>query len=213
MITNVLLLIDLILALVFYGPITLFKSRSEFIWEACIQFAFFGTIIYYFSLDPERIGHQMRLVQFMSILLLARLPIISVLLMELHDLKVIFETGRRMLSSFMTILFSLYLFLLTYQIIGQGLYSGVIQLDNLAEITNSAGNLLYYQLNFNDCASGMLTLFCILTSNNWNATTEMYAVLRGTSGPYYFFSIYYVLSIMVMVNIIVSFIMEIYSIV
>ena len=60
----------------------------------------------------------MHLVHFMSILLLMRLPIFSVLLMELYDLKVIVDTSKRMFSSFMTILFSLYLFVLTYQIIG-----------------------------------------------------------------------------------------------
>ena len=41
----------------------------------------------------------------------------------------------------------------------------------------------------------------------------MFATLKGSSGPFWFFSFYYVLSIMVMVNIVVSFIMEIYSIV
>ena len=60
----------------------------------------------------------MKIVQFMSILLICRLPIISVLLIELHDFKVIIETGKRMLSSFLSMLFSFYLFLSMYQIIG-----------------------------------------------------------------------------------------------
>ena len=77
---------------------------------------------------------------------------------------------------------------------------------------NTAGNILYYQLNFNDNYCGILTLFCILTSNNWNSTTAMYSALDDDSlGPYWFFSIYFILSIMVVLNIVVSFIMEIYS--
>ena len=90
--------------------------------------------MYYLALDRIQVGHEMRLVRFMSIVLVLRLPILSVLLMELQDLKVIINTGRRMASSFMTILFSLYLFLLTYQIIGQDLYSGLIRLDQVAQI-------------------------------------------------------------------------------
>ena len=119
----------------------------------------------------------------------------------------------RVMKSFMSILFSLYLFMSIYAIIGQGLYCGVINLNdgNDDNIMNSAGNILYYQLNFNDTFSSILTLFCILTSNNWNSTTDMYAVLGDSAGPYWFFSIYFILSIMVVLNIVISFIMEIYS--
>mmetsp|Transcript_42325 Transcript_42325/g.55786 ORF Transcript_42325/g.55786 Transcript_42325/m.55786 type:complete len:102 (+) Transcript_42325:67-372(+) len=59
----------------------------------------------------------------------------------------------------------------------------------------------------------MLTLFCILLSNNWNSYVTMFATLKDSNGPYYFFSIYYILAIMVLLNIVVSFIMEIYSLV
>jgi len=98
-----------------------------------------------------------------------------------------------------------------YSIIGQILYSGMIKKDDPNAIANAAGNELYYQLNFNDAVSGLLTLFCILTSNNWNSTTAMYVDQVGTTGPYWFFSFYFVLSIMVMLNIIISCVMEVYS--
>ena len=70
------------------------------------------------SIDKSEIKKQVRVVQLMAILLLFRLPILSVLLMELHDLKVIVKTGRRMLSSFMTTIFSFYLFISAYEILG-----------------------------------------------------------------------------------------------
>lgn len=57
-ICNLLLLVDLILAVVFYGPITLYRARSEFVWEAFVQLAFLGTIGYYLSLDLDQIKHQ-----------------------------------------------------------------------------------------------------------------------------------------------------------
>lgn len=60
----------------------------------------------------------------------------------------------------------------------------------------------------------MLTLFCILNSNNWNSYCDMYSELNdGSLVPYYYFTIYYILSIFIMLNIVVSFIMEIYSVV
>ena len=59
----------------------------------------------------------------------------------------------------------------------------------------------------------MFTLFCIMVSNNWDSFVGMYAALEGTTGPNYFFTVYYLLSIFVMLNIVVSVIMEIYAIV
>ena len=42
----------------------------------------------------------------------------------------------------------------------------------------------------------------------------MYSELNdGSEVPYYYFTIYYILSIFIMLNIVVSFIMEIYSVV
>ena len=48
---NLLLLVDLIMAFLFYGIGTIYKARREFLWETCIQVFFFCTIIYYLSLD------------------------------------------------------------------------------------------------------------------------------------------------------------------
>jgi len=48
---NCLLLVDLIAAFVFYGWKTLLMARQEFLWEACVQFAFFSTLIYYLVMD------------------------------------------------------------------------------------------------------------------------------------------------------------------
>lgn len=151
-------------------------------------------------------------VKFMSCIILLRAPILGVLLGEIHHFIVIFDTGKRMLSTFMSIIFSFYLFVSVYALIGEGLYGGVIDLKDPTRIERSAGNELYYQLNFNDAVSGLLTLFCILTSNNWNSTTAMYVEMTGSNGPYYFFALYFILAIFVMLNIVISFVMEIYSI-
>ena len=54
----------------------------------------------------------------MSIVMLTRLPIISVLLLELYDFVVIIGTIRRMISPFLSIVFSFLLFFQFYAIIG-----------------------------------------------------------------------------------------------
>ena len=33
---NLLMLVDLVLAVIFYGPVALYRTRSEFLWEAVV---------------------------------------------------------------------------------------------------------------------------------------------------------------------------------
>ena len=59
----------------------------------------------------------------------------------------------------------------------------------------------------------MLTNFAILVSNNWNSFTDMFSAFEGNNiGPRFYFGFFFMLSIMVFLNIVVSFIMEIYEV-
>ena len=117
-----------------------------------------------------------------------------------------------MISPFMSVLFSLYLVLLCYTAIGVWLYSGLIQIttEKMSTIEGDADGL-YYLLNFNDMYTGMLTLFTIFVTNNWGDTTDMYCDLKGNNGPRWYFSFFMTVGTMVILNIIVSFVMDIYD--
>lgn len=55
-------------------------------------------------------------------------------------------------------------------------------------------------------------MYCVLCSNQWNQYADMYSELNNDSpGPRYYFALYYLLSIWVVLNIVVSFVMEIYA--
>ena len=55
-------------------------------------------------------------------------------------------------------------------------------------------------------------MYCVLCSNQWNQYADMYSELNDDSpGPRYYFGLYYLLSIWVLLNIVVSFVMEIYA--
>ena len=127
-IINTLMLADFIAAIIFYGAMNLFKAKPDYIVEAVVQLTFIVAMIWYITTPGWNVPRLSDVVKFMSITLMLRVPIIGVLLSEIHAFVVIFETAKRMLSSFMTILFSFYLFLELFNIIGQGLYSGSIEL-------------------------------------------------------------------------------------
>ena len=82
---NLLLLADLILHLVFYGFKTIIKLRFEYVCEILIQAALNISIICYFSFGVDQLTQQIKLVEFLAIVLLCRLPIISFMLMEIRE--------------------------------------------------------------------------------------------------------------------------------
>ena len=117
-----------------------------------------------------------------------------------------------MLSPFLSVLFSLYLVIMFFKEIGMWCFGGVVRYYHIEEIINDGGNGLYYLLNFNDALSGMLTLFAVMAGNNWNSFTDMYCALVGNNWPRLYFSLFYMTTIMIMLNIVISFVLEIYSV-
>ena len=117
-----------------------------------------------------------------------------------------------MIAPFMSLIFASYLMLFSLSTIGILLYGEVVTLDKADIIAQSSGNPLYYMLNFNDYLSGILTLFAILNSNNWNSIAEMYCALTGTNWPKVYFAAVYICTIMVVLNIVISYVLEIYAV-
>ena len=58
----------------------------------------------------------------------------------------------------------------------------------------------------------MLSLFAIMVGNNWNSFADMYCSLVGNNWPRLYFSTFYVTTIMIILNIVISFVLEIYSV-
>ena len=70
---------------------------------------------------------------------------------------------------------------------------------------------MYMMMNFNDFWAALLTLFQISVQNNWNNTTDIYTDISGSNWPRVYFVSYWVFSCMIVLNIVISFVLEIYS--
>lgn len=70
---------------------------------------------------------------------------------------------------------------------------------------------MYFLINFNDLYASMITLFHILVVNNWNETTEMYCVVGQSTWPRMYFTTFWIICTLIMLNIVVSFVLEIYG--
>ena len=70
----------------------------------------------------------------------------------------------------------------------------------------------YYLMNFNSFSSGMVTLFHFMVVNNWSYTTEMYATVMDINWlPVFFFGTFWVAVVLILLNVVLSMVLEIYT--
>lgn len=67
-------------------------------------------------------------------------------------------------------------------------------------------------MNFNSFQVSMVTLFHFMVVNNWFVTTQMYAdVLKEPMVPFFFFVCFWVTVVLILMNVVLSMILEIYA--
>ncbi|KAL6614740.1 hypothetical protein ACP70R_037010 [Stipagrostis hirtigluma subsp. patula] len=69
-------------------------------------------------------------------------------------------------------------------------------------------SLCYLLFNFNDYPSGMVTLFNLLVMGNWQIWMESYEHLTGSSWSLIYFISFYLISVLLLLNLIVAFVLE-----
>lgn len=97
-----------------------------------------------------------------------------------------------------------------YAVIGEYFFAAVITTKSVQVNQISASNM-YFLINFNDLYASMVTLFHILVVNNWNMTTEMYCVITDSNWPRFYFTTFWIICTLIMLNIVISFVLEIYG--
>ena len=200
--------LDLVMHVVLNGVRRLARTRREYILEAVLQcLSVICALVFYF------VGIHARIVtcKVLAIIVLFRLLRLIVYLEELEDFKMIMETFRRFSAPFFTVMVSLYTVCFEFAIVGQYLYGGKITTRSVA--TNEIdAPYLYYLINFNDFYSSMVTLFHVLVINNWNNTTDMYCTVMDSNWPRVYFGLFWVKCVMIMLNIVISYVLEMYSV-
>ncbi|WVZ69278.1 hypothetical protein U9M48_018091 [Paspalum notatum var. saurae] len=88
------------------------------------------------------------------------------------------------------------------------IFGGIVYEGNpKLEETDLFGND-YLLFNFNDYPSGMVTLFNLLVMGNWQVWMESYMHLTGSSWSLIYFVSFYLISVLLLLNLIVAFVLE-----
>jgi hypothetical protein len=111
-------------------------------------------------------------------IIVIRLLRIGAFLRELNAVQIFEKTIRHLVESLASLMMVLYTVYLLYSELGTLIFGGWINMDtiNLLVAQNSNIEASYVYLNFNDLASGYITLFSIMVNNNWQFVVFMYSL-------------------------------------
>ena len=132
------------------------------------------------------------------------------LLTELPHFKVILYTYMKFAGPFITMMCSLYTVYYIFAQVGMLLFGGLITTES-AQTDDVGLYALYYLINFNDFGASCVTLFAQMVMNNWYNTCNMCCEVVGSNWPRVYFILFWVASVLIMLNLVVSFVLEVYS--
>ena len=118
---------------------------------------------------------------------------------------------KNLTSPIISKLIFLYVVFYLYAIVGSRLYGGSIN-SQAVQQKSPETPAFYYLLNFNSFASSLVTLFHFMVVNNWFVTIDMFQDVVGEhTYPKVFFVSFWCFVTVILMNVIIALILEIYS--
>nr|ATG70803.1 ATCCH1 fatty acid oxygenation upregulated 2 [Juniperus scopulorum] len=141
-------------------------------------------------------------------LLIARLLRLTRILIRIPRYSGIMATFFTLIPSLTSYIGLIFCVMCLYCSLGSQLFGGLVYEGNpMLEGTTLLEND-YLVFNFNDYPSGMVTLFNLMVMGNWQIWMESYVKLTGTSWTLIYFISYYVITVLLLVNLVVAFVLE-----
>jgi len=133
------------------------------------------------------------------------------LLKEVHHWNVLIHTAHALVSPFYNLCSVTFLLFLTFALIGDRLFGGQVSTKEKEIFKDSSVPDIYVEMNFNDLASSIVTLFALMVVNNWFMIVQVHTNIQGHKYGRWFFILFYYTSVVVMLNIVVAFVIDMYS--
>ncbi|KAL9268653.1 Two pore calcium channel protein 1A-like protein [Drosera capensis] len=141
-------------------------------------------------------------------LILARVLRLIRLLMHVKRYRAFVATFLTLIPSLMPYLGTIFCIMCVYSSLGVQIFGGMVNAGNpYLEGTELAEND-YFLFNFNDYPNAMVTVFNLLVMGNWQVWMQSYKDLTGTSFTLVYFISFYVVTVLLILNLIVAFVLE-----
>lgn len=141
-------------------------------------------------------------------LLIARLLRLTRLLVLVERYKVMVATFFKLIPNLLPYLGMVFCLMCVFCSLGVHLFGGLVYAGNPILETTTMFENDYLLQNFNDFASGMVTLFDLLIMGNWQVWMESFTTLTGKWWTMFFFWGFYVIAVLFLLNLIVAFVLE-----
>ncbi|KAK7845063.1 two pore calcium channel protein 1, partial [Quercus suber] len=141
-------------------------------------------------------------------LLLARMLRLIRLLMYVKRYHAYIATFITLIPSLMPYLGTIFCVLCIYCSLGVQIFGGLVNAGNASLDGTDLSDDDYLLFNFNDYPNGMVTLFNLLVMGNWQAWMQSYKELTGTAWSLTYFVSFYLITVLLLLNLIVAFVLE-----
>ena len=207
-IVNSVYLLDLLLNIIFEGISRIYLTKKWLLLEMFQQaICLYVYIIYFNKGTVPDIDSGSNIIMRVYFIRFIR---ISEFFTELQQFKIILSTLKKFTLPFFFTMVNLYTIFFTYAYWGEYMWGGLVTTKS-AQTKDSGIAAYYYLMNFNDFGSSMITLFHIMVVNNWFITCNMFTDIVGNTSPQYFFVSFWVLTVLIIFNLVISNIIEIYD--
>jgi len=147
----------------------------------------------------------------LEIIILFRALRILKVLKEVRQWRIILQTIDALISPFYTLTLVQFLLFYLFVIIGDRLFGGTVSVNSDEIFKDQSIPNIYVYMNFNDTLASFVTLFALMVVNNWFVIVNVFVGASGTSMTKIFFILFYVFSVILIINIIVAFVIDMYS--
>ncbi|XP_038694434.1 two pore calcium channel protein 1 isoform X3 [Tripterygium wilfordii] len=141
-------------------------------------------------------------------LLLARLLRLVRLLMHVQRYRAFVATFLTLIPSLMPYLGTIFCVMCIYCSLGVQIFGGIVNAGNPKLEATELAEDGYLLFNFNDYPNGMVTLFNLLVMGNWQVWMQSYKKLTGTSWTLAYFISFYLITVLLLLNLVVAFVLE-----
>ncbi|XP_008793100.1 two pore calcium channel protein 1 isoform X2 [Phoenix dactylifera] len=141
-------------------------------------------------------------------LLIARMLRLIRLLLHIRRYRAFVATFLTLIPSLMPYLGIIFCLLCIYCSLGVQLFGGIVNFGNPNLEATDLFAEDYVLFNFNDYPNGMVTLFNLLVMGNWQVWMQSYRDLTGTSWTLAYFVSFYLITVLLLLNLVVAFVLE-----
>jgi len=126
----------------------------------------------------------------------------------LTPLAHLFKVIKRLMPTYVSMCRLLMIVYFIFVVIGRMAFGGQIYNTNPVLAGSSFAHNQFWTMNFNDCCSGLVTLFVLMILNDWPTISQGYCLVTGSYLTSMFFVVFFVCCNLVVLNILMALILD-----